>query len=61
MQGSSGYIDIYIENRLEDTVREGDSGTNRESSMETYTLPYVKLDSQWEFAVWCRELKPAAL
>ena len=50
MQGSSGYIDIYIENRLEDTVREGDSGTNRESSMETYTLPYVKLDSQCKFA-----------
>ena len=22
----------------------------RESSIETYTLPYVKLDSQWEFA-----------
>jgi len=23
-----------------------------------YTLPSVKLDSQWEFAVWLRELKP---
>ena len=40
---------------------DGEGGTNWKSSMETYTLPYVKLDSQWEFAVWCRELKPAAL
>ena len=48
------------ENRLLDTGREGDGGTNWESSIETYTLPYVKLDSQGEFAVWCRELKPCA-
>ena len=27
----------------------------------TYTLPYVKLDSQWKFAVWHRELKSGAL
>ena len=27
------------------------------SSLETYTLPCVKLDSQWEFALRCRELK----
>ena len=24
---------------------------------ETYTLPCVKLESQWEFALRCRELK----
>ena len=35
--------------------------TNWESSIETYTLPYVKLDSQWNFAVWHRELKSGAL
>ena len=32
------------------------SGTNGESSMETYTLT-CKIDSQWEFAVWFKELK----
>ena len=26
-------------------------GTNLESSREIYPLPYVKLDSQWKFAV----------
>ena len=39
-----------------DSVGEGESGT-RESSLETYTLPCVKLDSQWEFALQCWELK----
>ena len=34
--------DSDIENRLVDTVREGESGTNWESSIETYTLPYVE-------------------
>ena len=40
LQGSNG--DPDIENRLVDTVREGECGMNWESSMETYTLPYVK-------------------
>ena len=26
--------------------------------METYTLTICKIDSQWEFAVGCRELNP---
>ena len=30
------------ENRLVDTVGEGESGMNSDSIMETYTLPYVK-------------------
>ena len=34
---------------------------NRLNSIETYTLPYVKLDSQWAFAVWHKELKFSAL
>ena len=40
-----------------DTVGKGEGGmrgkcgTNGESSIETYTLPYIKLDSQWKFAV----------
>ena len=40
MQGSNG--DAGIENRLMDTDREGEVVTNGESSMETYTLLYVK-------------------
>ena len=40
---------------------EGEDGTNWESSIETYTLPYVKLDSQWKFAVLLRKLKYGAL
>ena len=45
MQGSNG--DTDIENRLTDTVGEGVGGANGESSMESYTSPYVKLDSPW--------------
>ena len=40
LQGSSR--DADIENRLVDTVGEGEGGMNWESSEETYTLPYVK-------------------
>ena len=41
LQGSNGHTDI--EKRLTDTTgREGEGGTNPESRMETYTLPYVK-------------------
>ena len=54
------YKTANTENRILDTGREGDGGTNWENSIETYTLPRVKLDSQWEFAVWCRELKSCA-
>jgi len=32
--------DAHIVKRLMDTVGEGEGGTNRESSIETYTLPY---------------------
>ena len=31
------------------------------SFSKPYTLPYIKQNSQWEFAVWCLELKPSAL
>ena len=40
MQGSNGNADIV--SRLVDTVGEGEYGTDWESSIETYTLPYVK-------------------
>ena len=50
-----------IKNRLVDSGREREGGPRWESSIETYTLPYVKLDRQWKFALWCRELKPGAL
>ena len=46
--------------RLVDTVGEGESGTNWESSMDIHILPCVK-HSQWKLAIWCRELKPRAL
>ena len=34
--------DTDTEKRLVDTVGKGEYGTNRESSIETCTLPYVK-------------------
>ena len=37
------------------------SQKNWVSSTEMYALPCVKLQSQWKFAVWCRELKSDAL
>ena len=42
MQSSNG--DADIENKLMDmgSGEEGQGGTNGESSMEAYTLPYVK-------------------
>ena len=40
MQGSND--DADIEDRFVNTVWEGKGGMNRESSLETYTLPYVK-------------------
>ena len=40
LQGSNR--DAGTEKRLVDTVKEGEGGTNWESSMETYTLQYVK-------------------
>ena len=42
--------DFNIENRPMDTGGQGEGATHGESSVETYTLPYVT-DSQWEFAV----------
>ena len=58
LQGSNG--DADIENRLLDTVGEGEGGTNGKSSIGTYTLPYATLDSQGEFAAWRREVKSGA-
>ena len=40
----------HREQTFKHRVRERERGTNGESSMETYTLPYVKQISQWEFA-----------
>ena len=40
MQSSNG--DADLENRLVDTFGEGEVGMNSESSIETYTLTYVK-------------------
>ena len=56
MQGSNGETDM--ENRPMD-VGEGEEGEDEmygESNMETFNT-ICKIDSQWEFAVWLRELK----
>ena len=37
-------------------VEDGDGWMYGESNMETY-ITICKIDSQWEFAVWLRELK----
>ena len=51
-----------IRNRLLDTVGKGVGGMNWESSIATYTyIAMCKIESQWEFAVWCKELKSCAL
>ena len=59
LQGRDG--DENIENRLVHTAGEAKGGMNWESSIEAYTLSYVKLDSQWKFAVWHRRLNNGAL
>jgi len=53
LQGSNGDTDIKNRHRREE---EGKGGVYGESDMETY-ITKCKLDSQWEFAVWLRELK----
>ena len=35
----------------------GEGGTDWENSMETW-ITVCRVDSQWKFPVWCRELKP---
>ena len=40
MQGNRG--DADIENRLVDTMGEGEGGMNSKSHIEAYALPYVK-------------------
>ena len=42
--------DAGIENRLVDTVGEGEGGKNLERSIDIYALPCVT-DSEWEAAV----------
>ena len=57
MQGRNG--NANIENRLTDTVREGKSGTNGESSIDIYTLPCMtliageKLQALCDLERWC--------
>ena len=49
-----------VENGLVDTVGEGDSGTNGESSINIYTLPYVKqIDSLWEVGILVQHREPS--
>ena len=53
LQGNSG--NTGIENRVMDTVGRGKKERVGESNTETYIAIY-KTDSQWEFALWLREL-----
>ena len=48
-----------MESRLRDAggVEEGEGEMCGESDMEIYNA-ICKIDSQWEFALWLRELKP---
>ena len=57
LQGSNG--DTDIENKLMDIGdrEEGDGGTYGESNNGNIYITICKIDSQWEFAVWLRELK----
>ena len=50
-------IGMSLENRLVDRVEEGENGMDWESSIETY-VTLCKIDSQREFVLWCRDLKP---
>ena len=42
---------------MDTAVEEGEGGTYGERNMETY-ITICKRDSQWELAIWLRELKP---
>ena len=52
--------DADLEDRFVDTAGEGEAGVLREYHGNTY-IAMCKTDIQWEFAVWCRVLKPGAL
>ena len=39
---------------------EGESGRYGESDTETY-ITLCQIDSQWEFVIWLRELKPGLI
>ena len=49
LQGESR--DADIENRLVDRVGEGEGGMNWESSIEAYTLLYVKQRAGWSCSI----------
>ena len=53
-------METDTENRLLDSVQGlggGKAGMDGESNTETY-ITIFKIDSQWEFALWLKELKP---
>ena len=54
LQSSNG--DKDTENRLMDMAAVGEGVGGRSGNMEIYTT-ICKIDSQWQFAVWFRELK----
>jgi len=56
LQGSNGNTDI--ENRLMDMWVGGRRGWDAWKEWHGNLCPICKIDSQWEFAVWLRDLKP---
>ena len=44
-----------VENGLMDTAGEGEGEMNWESSIDIYTVSCVKIDSQWEAAIYHRQ------
>ena len=55
LQGSKAETDI--ENRLMDMKRGEERVRCIERVTWKLTLPYVKIDAQWESAIWLRKLK----
>ena len=53
MQGSNG--DTGTQNTLMNGGEEGEGGMHGDSNMAT-RITICKIESQWEFAVWLREL-----
>ena len=58
LQGSSGDADIENRPMNKSGGEEEEREMNGESSMEAYTLPYVKYIDSGNFFVWHRECKP---
>ena len=55
------WVSIDIEYGLVDRVGKGEGGDKLKEQHWDIYITICKIDSQWEFAVWCWELKPRDL